>query len=314
VRSGEWVACEDARFAGRCVILPPGRYPSVSAMGLNDRISSVRRADANDRVGGQRPGTAAIVQDDTRPGSITFYEHDGFQGQAFTADRAIDDFGRIGFNDRASSIDVRGGNWVACEDAGFAGRCVMLQPGRYPSVAALGLNDRISSVRRADANDRVADNRDAPRGAYDYRRRGGEQTFQATVTAVRAVVGTPQQRCWVEREQISPDHASANIPAALAGAVIGGILGHQIGGGGGRDVATALGALGGAALGANVGRDSGAQQPAAQEVQRCDSPVGQVRPDYWDVTYVFRGREFHVQMVTPPGPTLTVNSEGEPRV
>lgn len=309
VRSGNWVACEDARFSGRCVILQPGRYPSVAAMGLNDRISSVRRADADDRVGDQRAAPAAPGQ-----GSITFYERDGFQGQAFTADRAIEDFRRSGFNDRASSIDVSGGNWVACEDVRFAGRCVILQPGRYPSVAAMGLNDRISSVRRADANDRVSDSRTAPRGAYDYRRRGGEQTFQATVTSVRAVVATPQQRCWVEREQISPDNASANIPAALAGAVIGGILGHQIGGGGGKDAATALGVLGGAALGANLGRDGSPQQPATQEVQRCDTPVAQARPDYWDVTYVFREREFHVQMVTPPGPTITVNSEGEPRV
>lgn len=300
VQGERWEVCQDAWFEGRCVVLRPGRYPSLAAMGLNDRVSSARAVGRDER--------------DDGAARITFYERDGFQGQAFTADRAVEDFRRSGFNDRASSIDVRSGDWVVCEDARFAGRCVMLQPGRYPSVSAMGLNDRISSVRRANANDRVADNRDAPRGAYDYRRRGGEQTFQATVTAVRAVVGTPQQRCWVEREQISPDHASANIPAALAGAVIGGILGHQIGGGGGRDVATALGALGGAALGANVGRDGGAQQPATQEVQRCDSPVGQVRPDYWDVTYVFRGREFHVQMVTPPGPTLTVNSEGEPRV
>jgi uncharacterized protein YcfJ len=118
----------------------------------------------------------------------------------------------------------------------------------------------------------------------------------------------------VEREQISPDNSSANIPAALAGAVIGGILGHQIGGGGGRDVVTALGVLGGAAIGANVGRDSSGQQTSTQDVRRCGTPVGQVRPDYWDVTYVFRGREFHVQMVTPPGATVTVNSEGEPRV
>jgi uncharacterized protein YcfJ/uncharacterized protein (UPF0179 family) len=315
VRGDNWVACEDARFAGRCVILQPGRYPELSSLGLNDRISSVRRADVNDRVGDYRSVPRPIVQDNARPGSqITFYEHDGFQGQAFTTDRAIEDFGRVGFNDRASSIDVRGDNWVACEDARFAGRCVILQPGRYPSVSALGLNDRISSVRRADINDRVSDNRNAPTGAYDYRRRGGEQTFEANVTSVRAVVGTPQQRCWVEREQISPNNTSANIPAALAGAVIGGILGHQIGGGGGRDAATALGVLGGAALGANVGRDSSGQQAYTQDVQRCDRPVGQVRPDYWDVTYVFRGREFHVQMVAPPGPTVTVNSEGEPRV
>lgn len=315
VQGERWEVCEDARFEGRCVVLRPGRYPSLSAIGLSDRISSARAIGRDERAGDNRFVPGPIVQDNARPGAqITFYEHDGFQGQTFTADRAIEDFSRFGFNDRASSIDVRGDNWVVCEDSRYGGRCMILQPGRYPSLFALGLNDRISSVRRADVNDRVSDNRNAPIGAYDYRRRSGEQTFEANVTSVRAVVAAAQQRCWVEREQISPNNTNANVPGALAGAVIGGILGHQIGGGGGRDAATALGVLGGAAIGANVGRDSSGQQTYTQDVQRCDRPVGQVRPDYWDVTYVFRGREYHVQMVAPPGPTVTVNSEGEPRV
>jgi len=315
VQGERWEVCEDVRFEGRCVVLRHGRYPSLSAMGLNDKVSSARAIGRDERAGDNRVVPGPIVQDNARPGAqITFYEHDGFQGQAFTADRAIDDFSRFGFNDRVSSIDVRGDNWVVCEDIRYGGRCMILQPGRYPSLSAMGLNDRISSVRRADINDRVTDNRNARIGAYDYRRRGGEQTFEANVTSVRAVVATPQQRCWVEREQISPNNTNANIPGALAGAVIGGILGHQIGGGSVRDAATALGVVGGAVLGANVGRDSSGQQVHTQDVQRCDAPVGQVRPDYWDVTYVFRGREYHVQMVAPPGPTVTVNSEGEPRV
>jgi uncharacterized protein YcfJ len=37
-----WEVCDDVRFGGRCVVLRPGRYPSFSSMGLNDRVSSVR--------------------------------------------------------------------------------------------------------------------------------------------------------------------------------------------------------------------------------------------------------------------------------
>ncbi len=96
--------------------------------------------------------------------------------------------------------------------------------------------------------------------------------------------------------------------------MIGGILGHQVGGGSGKDAATALGVVGGAVVGANVGRDSSGQQAHTQDVRRCEQPVGEVRPDYWDVTYVFRGQEHRIQMAAPPGPTVTVNSEGEPRV
>ena len=121
---------------------------------------------------------------------------------------------------------------------------------------------------------------------------------------MRAVVGPPEQRCWVERRDFN-----ANVPGAIAGAVIGGILGHQIGGGHGQDIATAGGAVAGAAVGGSVGSNYG----YGQDVQRCTN-VTSDRPDYWDVTYVFRDREHRVQMTAPPGPTITVNRDGEPRV
>ena len=54
-------------------------------------------------------------------------------------------------------------------------------------------------------------------------------------------------------------------------------------------------------------------QVATQDVQRCDNPPQQARPDYYDVIYVFRGQEHRVQMATPPGATITVNEQGEPR-
>ena len=69
---------------------------------------------------------------------------------------------------------------------------------------------------------------------------------------------------------------------------------------------------GGAAVGANV--HSGGNQVVTQDVQRCRTVQGNVNPDYWDVTYVFRGREHRAQLASPPGPTLTVNGNGEPRV
>ena len=104
-----------------------------------------------------------------------------------------------------------------------------------------------------------------------------------------------------------------NVPGALAGALLGGILGHQIGGGSGKDLATVGGVMAGAALGANAGRDSNGQQVHTQEVQRCASVPSQAQPEFWDVTYEFRGLQHNVQMTTPPGPTITVNQAGEPR-
>jgi len=245
---------------------------------------------------------------------ITFYEREGFEGRSFTTEREIRNFERFGFNDRASSIVVLGDRWEVCEDARFSGRCVVLRPGRYPSLAAMGLNNRVSSVRDVSRSARIDDNRYAPApiAAGDYNRRDNERLYEANVTSVRAVVGPPDQRCWVEREQVVQERRNANVPGAIAGAVIGGILGHQVGNGRGQDLATAGGAVAGAAVGANVGRDGG-QQVTTQDVQRCESVPSQARPDHWDVIYTFRGQEHRMQMTAPPGPTITVNDRGEPR-
>ena len=113
--------------------------------------------------------------------------------------------------------------------------------------------------------------------------------YEADVTSVRAVLGTPEQRCWVERGQVSQERSGANVPGAIAGAIIGGILGHQIGSGRGNDVATVGGVVAGGVVGANVGRDGGTQT-YAPDVKRCENVPGSGQPDYWDVTYNFRGR------------------------
>lgn len=298
------VVCENARYGGRCVVLRPGSYPSMVAMGLNDRISSVRMPTA-----GETNQPAPSVS------QVTFYEHEGFGGRSFVSREQIDNFERVGFNDRASSAVVVGEAREVCEDARFNGRCVLLRAGNYPSLAAMGLNDRISSVRAVAPRPRANDERypQAPVSYYDYRRRNDERLFEARVISARAVVGTPEQRCWVEREQVVQDQG-ANVGGAVAGAIIGGILGHQIGGGRGRDVATAGGAIAGAAVGANAGRDGSGQLAYSQNVQRCTSVSSRMRADYWEVIYSFRNEEHLVQMSQPPGPTITVNAMGEPRV
>jgi uncharacterized protein YcfJ len=149
--------------------------------------------------------------------------------------------------------------------------------------------------------------------AYDYRRRPNEPLYEASVTSVRAVVGPPQQRCWVERQVVDTGTTGVNVPGAVVGGVVGGILGHEIGSGRGQDLATGIGAATGAMVGGNVGREApGAIY--AQDVRRCADVPTSARLDYWDVTYNFGGYEHHVQMTSPPGATILVNAQGEPRV
>jgi len=245
---------------------------------------------------------------------VTFYENDNFQGRSFTTSKQINDLSRYGFNDRASSVMVTRDRWEVCEDARFSGRCVVLRPGSYPSLGAMGLNDRVSSVRIMNRNARISEDRYAPApvAAPDYRRRNNERLYEVHVDSVRAVVGPPEQRCWVDRQQVTQERGAANVPGAIAGALIGGILGHQVGGGVGKDVATAGGAVAGAAIGSNVNRDAGGQA-TTRDVRRCENVPSQARPEYWDVSYNFRGQEHRIQMTTPPGNTVTVNEQGEPR-
>jgi uncharacterized protein YcfJ len=264
------------------------------------------------RIASTALALAAMAVATQAAAQITFYENDRFEGRSFTTDRAVGNFINFGFNDRASSITVARDSWQVCEDVAFNGRCVVLRPGRYDSLSAMGLNDRISSTRIVSANTVFEDERgDRPARAYDYQRRDQERLYQANVVNVHAVLGTPEQRCWVEREQVAGGRGEANVPGAVAGAVIGGILGHQIGGGFGRDVATAGGVVAGAAVGANVGR--GDAPNYGRDVQRCSNVPGSGHPAYWDVTYNFRGQDHRMQMTAAPGPTVTVNRLGEPR-
>jgi uncharacterized protein YcfJ len=242
---------------------------------------------------------------------VILYEKEGFRGATFMTDRQERDFRRKGFNDRASSIIVDGGQWEVCEDPGFKGRCVVLRPGSYDSLRRLGVDNRVSSVRRVGRHAQRDDYYAAEpmtSAPYEWRRRPRERVFEAPVVSVRAIMGVREQQCWVERD-VGEAQSRPSVGGGIVGGIIGGIIGHQIGDGTGRDIATVGGAVAGAAIGANAGRD---RRSAGREVRRCETTDrGEV--EYWDVRYRFRNIEHHVQMTEPPGRTILVNSKGEPR-
>lgn len=304
-----WEVCEDVRFAGHCMVLRPGQYPSLSAMGLNDRVSSFKPVDRKGRDIPENLAPASL------PSQVMFYEHEGFKGRNFSSEKSVENFSRTGFNDRVSSMVVIGQRWEVCVNSNFKGSCKVLSPGRYPSLAAMGMNDRISSVRAINWKTRVDDRRSvhAPMPVYDSRRRGEERIYQANVTSVRAVVGPPEQRCWMEREEVAATRGDLNMGGAVLGGLIGGILGHQVGGGTGKDIATIGGLAAGAAIGANVGRDKNGNPATTRDVKRCETRPSNDAPAFWDVTYNFQGVNHEVQMTAPPGATIPVNGRGEPR-
>ena len=260
---------------------------------------------------------AALALASQAMAQITLYEGERFNGRSITIDRPVRDLGRQGFNDRTSSLVIERGRWEICEQSRFEGRCIVLRRGSYDNLRAMGMNNSISSVRPAEERRRYEHEYPAavmtppgPPEGQGWRRREQERVYDVPVTSVRAIMGPPNQRCWVERQQVAPA-GQPNVGGAVVGGLIGGIIGHQIGGGSGRDAATAGGVVAGAAIGANSGGGS-TRGGGYQDVQRCQA-VGNQAPAYYDVTYMWRGVEHLVQMSAPPAPTITVAENGEPR-
>ncbi|MBV5298406.1 MAG: hypothetical protein JZU64_09840 [Rhodoferax sp.] len=314
ILSDRWTVCEDTHFS-TCVVLRPGRYASPTAMGLNRPVLSAKIANDNSYSDADpivKPPSGAA---NANAAQITLYIHESFEGRSFTTEDDLSDFDSVSFSDGGASIVVIHDRWEVCEGAHFKGRCVVLRPGSYSSLTSMGLSNHVSSVRTARGNEREGDKKSASGSTAlnAYHPRSNEALYEVNVISTRAVLGTPEHRCWIEHEPVAQERNNANVPAALAGAVISGILGHQVGGEQSKDIATAVGAFGGAAVGAAIGRDGDKPQKQTQDIQHCTSIPNQAKPDYWDVTYIFRGQEHRIQMTTPPRATVTVNEEGEPR-
>ena len=62
----------------------------------------------------------------------------------------------------------------------------------------------------------------------------------------------------------------------------------------------------------NTGSDRNDRNDYTRDVRRCETTMSG-SPAYWDVRYKHRGIEHRVQMTAPPGRTIYVNRDGEPR-
>ncbi len=140
IRSGNWQLCTDAHFRGRCVTLPPGEYPTLRSMQLENQVSSARELDW------QRPGPGG-----PRPTArVELFEGSRFEGRALPINGPTSSLPE-GFNDRASSMVVHEGHWEACENIRYRGACQVYGPGRYATLG--GMSNRISSLRPVEGPD-----------------------------------------------------------------------------------------------------------------------------------------------------------------
>ncbi len=107
------------------------------------------------RDGWNRPGGGWNDGRPGRPGrpgggwggrsEITVYVDADYRGASTTYRGEIPNLDRTGFNDRISSMRLRG-SWLVCSDANFRGRCQVFD-GDVRNLRQHGLNDTISSLR-----------------------------------------------------------------------------------------------------------------------------------------------------------------------
>jgi len=142
VRGGSWQLCSDAYFRGQCVTLSPGNYASLGAMGLNNRVSSLREIGWNGGGGGTGGGSPG---GGSGGGSIVLFESPGMTGRSFALNGPMPNLSGTGFNDRASSAVVNSGTWQLCADADYMSSCEVVSPGQWPNLG--GVTGRVSSAR-----------------------------------------------------------------------------------------------------------------------------------------------------------------------
>jgi len=238
-------------------------------------------------------GVAGVAVAASAGAQVTFYEGEGYLGRFVTANGPIPDLGLYQFDDRAASASINNGRWEACSQPGFQGRCVILQPGNYPSLASMEMRRGISSVRPvseatlgyqapaavvvAPATTYVTPAAPAINvtpAATAVNVNPADQVLQARVVSVQPIAGPAQQHCWMEQKQVGP----LELPAAILNGT-GDLL---------------------------AGKPQGLPY-----VQRCETVPGSASA--FDVIYEFQGVQRHAQVSTQPAGTISVNGYGQPR-
>ena len=107
----------------------------------------------------------------------------------------------------------------------------------------------------------------------------------------------------------------ADPGAVLLGAMVGGVIGHQFGGGHGKDVATAAGAVIGANHAANATYREGRVTERTVYETQCETvrDVRYIREvDGYDVTYKYQGRLYQTRSASDPGSRIRVRVDVAP--
>jgi len=136
---------------------------------------------------------------------------------------------------------------------------------------------------------------------------GPQYAQVVSVTPVRSAA-TPQQVCHDEVvNHTAPPKDQHNIAGTAIGAVAGGLLGHMVGGGKGKTLATVAGAVGGGYAGNRIENAHHQPQVTSTVERRCSTVAGGGGKIIgYDVRYVYNGVTRTTRMDHDPGDRVQV--------
>lgn len=141
--------------------------------------------------------------------------------------------------------------------------------------------------------------------------RGPEYAQVVSVKPVKQTTSTPHEVCGdqtvVHREQYKDQN---QLGGTAVGAVAGALVGHQIGGGKGKDLATIGGAVAGGFAGREIQKKHQENNPSYSTVEhRCRTVTSQTSKTIaYDVTYEYDGQHQHARLDHDPGSRVQVSN------
>jgi len=143
---------------------------------------------------------------------------------------------------------------------------------------------------------------------------GKAKVVEATPLYETIEVARPVRECWTERVTRNHHRAGAYI-APIAGGIVGGVVGHQFGGGRGKTALTVAGTLLGASLGHGYSNSHHRPRSTVEYVERCETvdryEQQQQRVGY-RVKYRYEGQTYYTETTEHPGKFIPVRVRVSP--
>lgn len=129
-----------------------------------------------------------------------------------------------------------------------------------------------------------------------------------SVKATHKTMKTPRQECHDEQvTRVKPAKDTNRLAGTGMGAVVGGLLGHEVGGGSGKVLATVAGAAAGGYAGNKIEQKVQEGNTYTTTEQRCITAYDTSEvPTGYDVIYVLNGKHRHIHMKHDPGKSIPV--------